>query len=342
MGKSDNEHHGRTVCITAPPPVTPIHPLFQRTQRSWGAGWTALLLLLACLALPAPSALAQPVVVHDTRAATMSGEWNALGYDYIGGSGWYGGGINHDAQDADMFELTTRTRLTRLTIDALALPAGTGMGIPSGGFLVEVFANLAGNRPAEAPVFSLLVPPAFCSLDGTFPPSPAGFGGDRAIWGIDLGGAGDCVLDPGAWWLSVTAKNDADAAGGTYRWVGTSVRLGLAQTHYRCGGIDHGNNYSCPLSSRNTLPDWRPNPSDVITFLPATLSMRIEGSVQSGGGGIGVCAADFNGSGGTTVQDILDFLAAWFASDPRADFNGAGGIGVQDIFDFLGAWFAGC
>ena len=25
-----------------------------------------------------------------------------------------------------------------------------------------------------------------------------------------------------------------------------------------------------------------------------------------------------------------------------ADFNGIGGVGVQDIFDFLTAWFAGC
>ena len=53
-------------------------------------------------------------------------------------------------------------------------------------------------------------------------------------------------------------------------------------------------------------------------------------------------AADFNGDGAATVQDIFDFLAAWFASDARADFNGAGGISVQDIFDFLGVWFAGC
>jgi hypothetical protein len=54
------------------------------------------------------------------------------------------------------------------------------------------------------------------------------------------------------------------------------------------------------------------------------------------------CAADFNGVGGLNVQDIFDFLAAWFAGDPRANFNGTGGITVADIFDFLGAWFAGC
>ena len=54
------------------------------------------------------------------------------------------------------------------------------------------------------------------------------------------------------------------------------------------------------------------------------------------------CPADFNGVNALEVQDIFDFLSAWFALDPRADFNGLGGISVQDIFDFLGAWFAGC
>lgn len=54
------------------------------------------------------------------------------------------------------------------------------------------------------------------------------------------------------------------------------------------------------------------------------------------------CPADFNASGTLTVQDIFDFLNAWFAGTPNADFNGAGGISVQDIFDFLNVWFAGC
>jgi ELWxxDGT repeat protein len=53
------------------------------------------------------------------------------------------------------------------------------------------------------------------------------------------------------------------------------------------------------------------------------------------------CRADFNTSGVLEVQDIFDFLNAWFAGQNRADFNG-GGLAVQDIFDFLNAWFAGC
>jgi hypothetical protein len=54
------------------------------------------------------------------------------------------------------------------------------------------------------------------------------------------------------------------------------------------------------------------------------------------------CKANFNASGGLSVQDIFDFLAAYFSNSPSADFNGQGGISVQDIFDFLAAYFAGC
>jgi hypothetical protein len=53
------------------------------------------------------------------------------------------------------------------------------------------------------------------------------------------------------------------------------------------------------------------------------------------------CRADFDCSGRLEVQDIFDFLNAWFAGSAAADFGG-GGLAVQDIFDYLNAWFAGC
>jgi len=68
--------------------------------------------------------------------------------------------------------------------------------------------------------------------------------------------------------------------------------------------------------------------------------------------GAPACRANFNGVNGVTVQDIFDFLGAWFAGCTAggagacqygsADFNGVSGLTVQDIFDFLSAWFAGC
>ena len=47
---------------------------------------------------------------------------------------------------------------------------------------------------------------------------------------------------------------------------------------------------------------------------------------------------DFNRDGAKTVQDIFDFLTAWFAGN--GDYNGSGATTIQDIFDFLGDWFA--
>jgi hypothetical protein len=54
------------------------------------------------------------------------------------------------------------------------------------------------------------------------------------------------------------------------------------------------------------------------------------------------CTADFNHSGDITVQDIFDFLDAYFANQSSANINADAGISVQDIFDFLAAYFSGC
>ena len=69
------------------------------------------------------------------------------------------------------------------------------------------------------------------------------------------------------------------------------------------------------------------------------------GQVQSGGQGSleirPACPCNFNG-GALNVQDIFDYLAAWFAGSAAADFNGSGSLSVQDIFDFLACWFGSC
>jgi len=54
------------------------------------------------------------------------------------------------------------------------------------------------------------------------------------------------------------------------------------------------------------------------------------------------CIGDFNNSGTVTVQDIFDFLLAYFTQDSSADVNGQNGVTVQDIFDFLLSYFSGC
>ncbi len=54
------------------------------------------------------------------------------------------------------------------------------------------------------------------------------------------------------------------------------------------------------------------------------------------------CAADVDGSGSLTVNDVFTFVSAWFAGGAAADFNHSGSLSSQDIFDYLAAWFAGC
>jgi len=66
------------------------------------------------------------------------------------------------------------------------------------------------------------------------------------------------------------------------------------------------------------------------------------GLVTSNAASLTICRADFNCSGAVTVQDLFDFLGAWFANSATADFNGVNGVTVQDLFDFLAAWFTGC
>lgn len=54
------------------------------------------------------------------------------------------------------------------------------------------------------------------------------------------------------------------------------------------------------------------------------------------------CDGDFNRDGGLGVQDIFDFLNAWFAGDLQADTLRDGTLSVQDIFELLSRWMSGC
>lgn len=54
------------------------------------------------------------------------------------------------------------------------------------------------------------------------------------------------------------------------------------------------------------------------------------------------CPGDFNGQNGVTLQDLFDYLNAWFAGATDAEFDNAPGITLQDLFDFLTAWFSPC
>lgn len=72
-----------------------------------------------------------------------------------------------------------------------------------------------------------------------------------------------------------------------------------------------------------------------VQFLPVVADV---GHIQV----IIACRADFNSTGDVTVQDVFDFIDAYFLGLPSADINGVGGVTIEDLFNFLDLYFAGC
>jgi len=122
-----------------------------------------------------------------------------------------------------------------------------------------------------------------------------------------------------------------------------------------------GGNATFVTTGSGTAPlsyQWRRNGVDIASATAPSLTINPVLAASVGGysvvvsnacGGttsataaLTVCIADFNCSGAVGVQDIFDFLAAYFADDQRTDVNASGGISVQDIFDFLALYFTGC
>jgi|GEM_PF-2295293 len=54
------------------------------------------------------------------------------------------------------------------------------------------------------------------------------------------------------------------------------------------------------------------------------------------------CLADFDRDGVANTRDVLAFLNAWNAGDPRADLNGDGSNDTRDVLLFLNEWVLGC
>ncbi len=84
--------------------------------------------------------------------------------------------------------------------------------------------------------------------------------------------------------------------------------------------------------------DCVPQGAAGAVFISGTQACNISGSRSSP-----CCLADFNKLDGIDIQDIFDFLNAWFAQNSLANFGGQPGaaLTIQNIFDFLNAWFVG-
>jgi Zn-dependent M28 family amino/carboxypeptidase len=80
-----------------------------------------------------------------------------------------------------------------------------------------------------------------------------------------------------------------------------------------------------------------------INYTYATdMTRGVAGWLVDAAGVMAFCAADFNGDGAVDTLDVLSFLNAWNAGDPKGDFNGDGVHNTLDVLAFLNAWSAGC
>lgn len=137
---------------------------------------------------------------------------------------------------------------------------------------------------------------------------------------------------------NVLGVTDASAAGAATADAGMEYSISLAELGWTCGPIKLAGFISDSGSARVS--------NQVIGGSGSATNLgdprNVDFSAIAGSQFVVVlCPADFNGDGNVSVQDIFDFLTAWFGNAPGSDFNCAGGTSVQDIFDFLGAWFQG-
>lgn len=130
---------------------------------------------------------------------------------------------------------------------------------------------------------------------------------------------------------------------GTHRLVAMTVGLAAAQAW--------GQQYEIPW---HTIDGGGGTSAGGSFSLSGTIGQHDAGPTMTGGqfaltGGFwaGVaavepCVGDFNGDGVANTLDVIAFLNAWAASDPKADINGDGNVNTLDVIAFLNAWAAGC
>ncbi|GEM_PF-1811808 len=93
---------------------------------------------------------------------------------------------------------------------------------------------------------------------------------------------------------------------------------------------------SVPTGGLNDSFSYRLTESPSGQFVVGAVSVRVNAA------SVVPCPGDFNASGTKSVQDLFDYLAAYFAGTVGADINSSGTISVQDLFDFIALYFAPC
>ena len=138
---------------------------------------------------------------------------------------------------------------------------------------------------------------------------------------------------------NVAGVTDTSAAGASTATAGFEYSIALSELGYTCGPIRLAGFISDTGSTR--VSNQVIGGSGSLTNLGDPRNINFS-TIPGNQFIVVLCPQDFNGDGNVSVQDIFDFLGAWFSGNASADFNCSGGApGVQDIFDFLAAWFTG-
>lgn len=171
------------------------------------------------------------------------------------------------------------------------------------------------------------------------------------VW-ADPAGFGEPI---GAYLLS---SGSAVTSSGSDSWVVIDVPDVQVSKGFFVGVIFHNNPDNSPAlfdtTSVRDRKSWWLSGGHGTVILPDDLygggayPWKLETIINGGGDWLiradarSACGADFNGDGAVNTLDVLTFLNAWSAADPRADFNGDGSVNTLDVLGFLNAWSAGC
>jgi hypothetical protein len=265
--------------------------------------------------------LANPVVAYATGPGEGSGEPGDFhGLRFVSGpTGKFLVGTRAElgilSTDTDLIVFDINSPLGEAALHRIYgfnLPyAGSSIATSANGSSVLVSADTAG-------LYRIVMPQSWAP--GFSAPAP---------------GTTESVCLGGSAAFSVSASGGPVGSEITYQWF----RSGSPSVALTNGPTPWNTVIGGATSPTLTISQVHPQDGPGFYFCQATNSC---GTRNSAFVFLDLCPGDFNCSGVITVQDIFDFLAAFFAGQPLADVNGVSGHSVQDIFDFLADYFAGC
>lgn len=128
--------------------------------------------------------------------------------------------------------------------------------------------------------------------------------------------------------LDGTDNDPATVLDNNYALRPGSPAIDSANSPYETFGLDAAGN-----------PRLADDPGTPDRFQSSAVSLMDLGAFEFRGTS---CRADWDISGQVRPEDVPAFIDSWLVRDPRADFNRLDGPSLQDLFDFLTAYFTGC